>query len=140
MEGGHDLILASAIFEHIPDAYTVIRQVLACANSNAHMYARTPYVLPLARLIPRFDITYPGHVHDMGSRFWGKFIETFEMKGEILSSRPSIVETTFTRAPARSLLAHMLKAPALLEQALRRRNRPPRWSLVGGREAVIRFG
>ena len=45
------------------------------------MYARTPFVLPLARIVPSIDITYPGHVHDMGSVFWGRFIETFGMKG-----------------------------------------------------------
>jgi hypothetical protein len=85
------------------------------------------------------DITYPGHVHDMGSVFWGRFIEVFRMKGTMLSSRLSLVETTFARAPARAFLAHALKAPAMLEQGLLGRNRPPRWSLVGGWEAVMRF-
>jgi 2-polyprenyl-3-methyl-5-hydroxy-6-metoxy-1,4-benzoquinol methylase len=139
VDGGHDLILASAIFEHIPDAHTTIRQVLDRVGRGAYMYARTPFVLPLARIVPSIDITYPGHVHDMGSVFWGRFIETFGMKGALLSSRPSLVETTFARAPARTLLAHALKAPALIEQALLGHNRPPRWKLVGGWEAVMRF-
>ncbi len=138
-EGEYDLILASAIFEHIPDAHTAIRQVIARAGSRAYMYARTPFILPLARIVPVIDITYPGHVHDMGSVFWGRFTETFGMKAKTLSSRPSLVETTFAGAPARSLIAHTLKAPAMLEQAMRRRTRPPRWSLVGGWEAVMRF-
>lgn len=139
VEGGHDLILASAIFEHIPDAHTAIRQVIACAGKGAYMYVRTPFVLPLTRVIRSIDITYPGHVHDMGSAFWGRFIDTFEINATTRSSRPSIVETTFSGAPARTLLAYTLKAPALLEQSLLGRNRPPRWSLVGGWEAVIRF-
>jgi 2-polyprenyl-3-methyl-5-hydroxy-6-metoxy-1,4-benzoquinol methylase len=139
LDSGHDLILASAIFEHIPDAHTTIRQVLDHANIGAYMYARTPFVLPLTRIIPSIDITYPGHVHDMGSTFWDRFIETFGMKGTMLSSRPSLVETTFARAPARTVLAHALKAPALVEQALLGPGRPPRWSLVGGWEAVMRF-
>lgn len=138
LDGGYDLILASAIFEHIPDAYTTIRQVLDCAISGTYMYARTPFVLPLTRLIPSIDITYPGHVHDMGSAFWDRFIETFEMKGTMLSSRPSLVETTFAHAPVRTVLAHALKAPALIEQALLGTSRP-RWSLVGGWEAVMWF-
>jgi hypothetical protein len=139
VEGGHDLILASAIFEHIPEAHTAIRQVIGCAGKGAHMYARTPFVLPLARIVRTIDITYPGHVHDMGSVFWGRFIKTFGVKGKLISSRPSLVETTFTRAPARTFLAHTLKAPALLEQALLGRDRLPRWSLVGGWETVMRF-
>lgn len=68
----------------------------------------------------------------MGGVVWGRFIETFAMKGRTLSSRPSLVETTSAHAPARTLLAHALKAPAILEQALLGRNRPPRPSLVGG--------
>lgn len=139
VEGGHDLILASAIFEHIPDAHTTIRQVLDRGANRAYMYARTPFVVPLARIIPSIDITYPGHVHDMGSGFWGRFIDTFGIKGRLLLSRPSLVETTFAHAPARTFLAHALKAPALMEQALFGRQRPPRWSLVGGWEAVLRF-
>ncbi|MBW0017780.1 MAG: methyltransferase domain-containing protein [Mycobacterium sp.] len=139
VEGGHDLILASAIFEHIPDAHTAIREVLSCAGRSAYMYARTPYVLPLARIVRSIDITYPGHVHDMGSVFWGRFIETFGVKGTTLSSRPSLVETTFAHAPARTLVAHTLKSPALVEQALLGRSRRPRWGLVGGWEAVMRF-
>lgn len=139
VEGGHGLILASAIFEHIPDAHTAIRQVIACAGKGAYMYARTPFVLPLTRVMRSLDITYPGHVHDMGSVFWDQFMDTFGIKGKMLSSRPSIVETTFASAPVRTFLAYVLKAPALLEQALVRRNRPPRWNLVGGWEAVMRF-
>jgi hypothetical protein len=139
VEGGYDLILASGIFPCIPDADTAIRQVIARAGRRAYMYARTPFVLPLAQIIPLIDWPYPGVVHDMGSVFWGRFIETFGMKGRMLSSRPSLVETTFARSPARTLLAHALKAPAMLEQALLGRNRPPRWRLVGGWETVMRF-
>jgi hypothetical protein len=139
VKGGHDLVLASAVFEHIPDAHTAIRQLIACAGRGAYMYVRTPFILPLARIIRTIDITYPEHVHDMGSVFWGRFIETFGISGKLVSSRPSLVETTFANAPARTLIAYTLKAPTLLEQALLGRNRPPRWSLVGGWEAVMRF-
>jgi hypothetical protein len=81
VEGGYDLILASAIFEHIPDAHTAIRQVIARAGRCAYMYARTPFVLPLAQIIPLIDITYPGHVHDMGSVFWGRVHRDFRDEG-----------------------------------------------------------
>ena len=139
VKGGHDLVLASAVFEHIPDAHTTIRQVVGCAGRGAYMYARTPFILPLARIVRMIDITYPEHVHDMGSVFWGRFIETFGMRAKLVSSRPSLVETTFAHAPARTLLAYTLKAPSLMEQALLGRNRAPRWKIVGGWEAVMRF-
>jgi hypothetical protein len=131
VEGGYDLILTSAILEHIPDAHIAIRQVIARARRCAYMCARTPFVLPLAQIIRLIDITYPGHVHNMGSVFRGRFIETFGMTGRMLSSRPSLVEATFAGVPARTLLAHALKAPAMLEQALLGHNRPPGWRLVG---------
>jgi 2-polyprenyl-3-methyl-5-hydroxy-6-metoxy-1,4-benzoquinol methylase len=139
VEGSYDVILASAIFEHIPDAHTAIHQVTARAGPRAYMYARTPSVLPLAQLIPVIDMTYPAHVHDMGSVFWGRFVATFGLAAKILSSRPSLVETTFARAPARTVIAQLLKAPAVLEQAMFGRNRPPLWGFVGGWEAVIQF-
>jgi 2-polyprenyl-3-methyl-5-hydroxy-6-metoxy-1,4-benzoquinol methylase len=137
--GSYDVILASAIFEHLPDAYTAIRQVTARAGRHCWLYARTPFVLPLAKLIPVIDITYPAHVHDIGSAFWSRFVETFALPARLLSSRPSLVETTFTRAPARTAAAHALKAPALLEQAILGRNRMPLWGFVGGWEAVMQF-
>ena len=136
---GCDIILASAIFEHIPDAYSVIRDVTARASSNAYMYARTPFVLPMARMVPAIDITYPGHVHDMGARFWRDFVKTFGLRASTLSSRPSLVETTLQSNPIRTILAHTLKAPALMEQSLFRGGRLPHWKFVGGWEAVIRF-
>jgi hypothetical protein len=58
----------------------------------------------------------------------------------MLSSRPSLVKTTFACAPTRTLLAHALKAPALLERALLGRDRPPHGSLVGGWGAGLWFG
>ena len=109
------------------------------AQAGAPIYARTPFVLPLAQIILLIDISFPGHVHDFGGIFWGRFIETFGMNGRMLSPRPSLLETTFACAPARTPLAHALNAPAVLKQALFGRNHPPRWSLVGGWETVMRF-
>ena len=137
--GTYDIILASAIFEHLPDAHAAIRQVTARAGRRAYMYARTPFVLPLARLLPMIDITYPAHVHDMGSAFWGRFAATFDLSARLLSSRPSLVETTFARAPLRTAAAYLLKAPAILEQTVLGRDHSPLWGFVGGWEAMIQF-
>ena len=50
--GQYDVLLASAILEHIPDAHSTIRKLVGMARPGAFMYARTPYVVPLARLVP----------------------------------------------------------------------------------------
>jgi hypothetical protein len=131
VEGGYDLILTSAILEHIPDAPNAIRQVIARARRCAYMYARPPFVLPLAQIIRLIDTTYPGHVHNMGSVFRGRLIETFGMTGRMHSSGPLLVEATFAGVPPRKLRAHALKASAMLEQALLGQSRTPGWRLVG---------
>jgi 2-polyprenyl-3-methyl-5-hydroxy-6-metoxy-1,4-benzoquinol methylase len=133
-----DLILASAILEHIPDVHSSFRTLVSKAGKGAYMYARTPFVVPLARLLGGLEITYPAHVHDMGSAFWNRVIDTFELSAILLSSRPSLVETTMRHSPARSLVAHALKLPAMIELSLFA-DRTPRWKFVGGWEAVMRF-
>jgi Methyltransferase domain len=139
VEGGFDIILASAILEHLPDAHAAIQRLTDLANRRAYMYARTPFVLPIARGIRGLDITYPAHVHDMGSLFWNGFTRTFGLDAYIVSSRPSLVETTLRNSPVRTALAYAMKFPALIELAVFGRNRPPLWSFVGGWEVVVRF-
>jgi 2-polyprenyl-3-methyl-5-hydroxy-6-metoxy-1,4-benzoquinol methylase len=137
--GQYDVILASAILEHIPDAHSTIRKLVGMARPGAFMYARTPYVVPLARLVPMLDTTYPAHVHDMGSGFWNRFADTFDLRARLLLSRPSLVETTLRDNPIRTVLAQALKFPALAELWLSKQTRVPRWKLVGGWEVVLHF-
>ena len=85
VSGPYDVLLASAILEHIPDANSTIRELVGMAGAGAFMYARTPYVIPLARLVPTLDTTYPAHVHDMGGGFWNRFVETFDLPARLLS-------------------------------------------------------
>jgi 2-polyprenyl-3-methyl-5-hydroxy-6-metoxy-1,4-benzoquinol methylase len=137
--GPYDVLLASAIIEHVPGAHAAIRKLVSMAASGAFMYARTPHVVPLARLVPNLDITYPAHVHDMGSEFWNNFIATFALRARLLSSRPSLVETTFLKSPVRTVLAHALKFPALAELLILGEPRVPIWKLVGGWEVILQF-
>jgi 2-polyprenyl-3-methyl-5-hydroxy-6-metoxy-1,4-benzoquinol methylase len=140
IEGNYDLILASAVLEHIPQVNGIIRTLVASARPGAYFYARTPFMIPLARLIGKLDLTYPAHVHDMGSSFWNRFAKTFGLEADLIVSRPSIIETTLSEAPARTIAAFLMKLPSHLELAMRR-HRPidPIWTLVGGWEAVLRF-
>jgi hypothetical protein len=140
IEGYYDLILASAVLEHVPQVNGVIRRLAALARPGAYFYARTPFMIPLARLMGKFDLTYPAHVHDMGSSFWNRFVQTFGLNADLLVSRPSLVETAFREAPTRTLAAFIMKLPSHLELALRRpRPVDPVWTFVGGWEVVLRF-
>lgn len=139
IEPPYDLVLASAILEHIPAVGETIRRLTAAAGTGAYLYARTPYVLPLARLLPNLDMTYPAHVHDMGGAFWGRFVETLGLPARLISSRPSLVETGFCQSPLRTVIAHALKLPAIVEMRLLGVGHAPWWRLVGGWEAMVRF-
>lgn len=138
----YDLLLASAVLEHLTDPGTTIRALLDHAAPDSLFYARTPWDSPLQRLVPGYRVNWPNHLHDMGPAFWAGFMKTFGVAGEIVASRPSIVETTFRDAPGRTLFAHLAKAPARLEDLVLRkrgRDRARFWQLVGGWEVLIRI-
>ena len=113
----YDFVVASAVIEHIPYPKTVILKLLELLNNGGIFYARTPYIAPFVRLFQKlgipFDFTFPAHLHDLGPYFWNTFIQRHadENHFRIIESRPSIVETSFVRHPARTLAAHIFKAP-----------------------------
>lgn len=136
--GEYDLVLASAILEHIPALRPVLQTLHSAIAPAGFFYARTPYALPLTRLFPRLDLTYPAHVHDMGNEFWNRFRETFGWDARVIVSRPSVIAGSLTADPARTLAAAVLKAPAHLENWLSPRSRARRiWNLVGGWEVLL---
>lgn len=139
IEGKFDLVLASAVFEHIPDLHKALLQTFELMAHGGSLYARTPYAIPFKKLIARFDIYFPMHVHDLGSAFWNHLLASLNLKGHLLFSRPSIVATDFTANPFQNIVAHLFKFPARLECFLRGRA-PDRllWPYVGGWEVVIR--
>lgn len=137
LDGPFDIVLASAVLEHIPDLNAVLRQLFAMLAPRGWFYARTPYVAPLKRLLPQFDLTYPGHVHDLGAPFWNRVPATFEQQLRLIVSRPSLIETHWLRQPARTISAWLMKLPARLELAVLPSPRTPWWRLVGGWEVIL---
>jgi SAM-dependent methyltransferase len=136
-DGEHfDLVLASAILEHLPEPAEITRKLLGMLAPGGYFYARTPYMVPLLRLFGRmniaFDFTFPAHFHDLGQDFWEHILSTLEMAtGEwaLVRSRPSPVETRFSDNFCRTVLSHAMKAPWWV---LRRS-----YSLLGGWEVFI---
>lgn len=139
----YNLLLASAVLEHLRDIAPAMRSMARAAAPGARFYARTPYDVPLARWAPGYKVKWPRHLHDLGPAFWDHVLETFDLRGKVLVSRPSIVETSLKQAAARTVLAHVLKAPAHFENTVIRPAlgyRPRLWHLVGGWEVIIEFG
>lgn len=131
-----DLVLASAILEHIPRPRRDLLLLLNALRPGGVFYARTPSVVPLlkvARLcgVP-YDFTFPGHVHDLGQKFWASILRHLLLEHSIvvLDARPSLVETTLGIHPLRTAAAHLLKAPwRVLGRS---------YGLVGGWEVFFR--
>ncbi len=131
---GSDLIIASAVFEHIPGLAAVLTEVVGKLRPAGSLYARTPYWLPFMRLF-RLEMVYPGHVHDLGDRFWGNLPKWFPLPVEIVHSQPAIVETGFRQNLIQTLAAYCLKLPAQIECLY---TRHPAFKLYGGWEVVMR--
>jgi 2-polyprenyl-3-methyl-5-hydroxy-6-metoxy-1,4-benzoquinol methylase len=132
----YDLVLASAVLEHIPYPRQVLIDLLSAVRPGGMFYARTPSVVPLFRIFQflhlPYDFTFPAHLHDFGQTFWEgilQFLDGDPASFHTLHSSPSMVETVFRRNPVRTAVAYLLKSPWYL---FRRHYR-----LVGGWEVVI---
>jgi hypothetical protein len=133
-----DMVLASAVLEHIPDLHSLLPALAGRIGPGGLFYARTPYAIPLTRIFPALDLTYPAHVHDLGSDFWNGFADLVGLRARYLASRPSLVASSWKEEPLRALMAHSLKLPASLEAALSPPSRKRRlWHLVGGWEVLL---
>lgn len=134
-EQSMDLVIASAVIEHVPEPRDVLTGLFYSLKPRGVFYARTPYVAPLSRLAKMFgvpfDFTYPAHVHDLGARFWNNITNALPLVGkyQTIRSTPSIVETTFGQHFLRTLVAHMLKLPGYVFKES--------YGLVGGWEVFI---
>jgi len=139
IQGSFELVLASGVLEHVPDVHAVFRSLLNAVAAGGCFYARTPYGIPFRRIIRNLDLTFPAHVHDLGAPFWDRVLETFAFDGELLGSRPSLVETSFSRQPLRSAVSAAFKFPAHVESRVFPSARRRRfWHLVGGWECLLR--
>jgi SAM-dependent methyltransferase len=135
--GTYDLIVASAVIEHVPAAGPFVTALLARIRPGGFMYARTPFIAPFLRLIPGFDFTFPGHVHDLGPAFWARVPETFDPRLRTRHFRTSVVETGWRTSPMRTVLAVLLKLPSRLETWARGPRPTVLWPYVGGWEVVL---
>src|SRR4051812_27912895 len=138
ISGRYELVLASAILEHVPELQPLLAALRDAVAADGFFYARTPYAIPLTKLFPGLDLTYPAHVHDLGAPFWDRFVETFSWPAQVIASRPSIVSERFRDAPLRALAATVMKMPARVEGVLSPiRGGRRLWHLVGGWEVLL---
>jgi SAM-dependent methyltransferase len=134
--GPYDLVIASAVLEHLPDPTEALNALSLLMGDGALLYVRTPFVAPMLELAQRVhvhaDFTFPGHLHDLGEAFWNRLLEWWTPPVDALlrvASNPSPVETNLRKHPVRTVAAAVLKAPY--------RALGSRWVLVGGWEAAF---
>lgn len=133
------LVLASAILEHVPDPDGTLRKLTERLAPGGLFYARTPWVESFVRWLPGFDAGYPGHLYDLGPVWWNAVSSRLQLPVVAEQSQPSIVETSLSQAPARTLAAWILKAPGHLEAVFRANSPGDRvWGWVGGWEVFWR--
>lgn len=131
----HDLVIASAVIEHVPDPAHTLRQLLESLAPRGALYARTPFHEAMAmtarRLGRELDLGFPAHLHDMGCDFWERLPDTLALADgfTVTHSRPSVVASSWSSRFARTLSAHALKAPWWVLGN--------RWRFVGGWEVVV---
>lgn len=141
MQENFDVVLASAVIEHLPNLRQVVERLLQLRATSSVFYARTPCDAPLQRLFPGYRVRWPRHLHDLGPEFWSRFTSTFHCSGHLVHSAPSVIESDFMQHPVRSMAAFAMKLPGHFET---RFVQPllsytiPKWDLVGGWEVIIR--
>lgn len=135
-----DIIIAGAVFEHIPQLNKTLNVLFRLMRNNGYFYARTSFINPLIKYFPWVDFTFPYHVHDLGALFWRKAIDTFNLKGyKLILSQPSVVETDFRADFFITLLSHILKLPAFFEAKIPSRKKNNLiWGFYGGWEVILK--
>lgn len=138
IEETFDLVLASGVLEHIPAVQPKIDALYSALAPGGFFYARTPYMMPFTQIFRRLDITFPNHVHDMGSPFWNRFTATFGWDARVLRTGTSVIESTLRGDFWRTLAAIILKLPAHVEGWFSPVSRVRRlWHLVAGWEVIL---
>ncbi len=135
----YDIVLASAVLEHIPNLQFIFKRLMNAGTPGALFYARTPFEAPLVKLLPFHKINWPIHVHDIGPDFWDNLTSRHDGI-KVLKSQTSIVESSFSNAFARTTVAHILKFPSRIETGIIKKLIPYKkcyWRLVGGWEVFL---
>ncbi len=132
----YDLVIASAVLEHLKNVNYMLLRLLSLIKSEGHFYARTPAVRYFGKTV---EFGYPGHLHDMDGSFWNRVIDVFNLNAVLLTSRPSLVQTTFKKAFLKTLLSYLFKMPAHIERFIGGKRKDPLWKYVGGWEVVIKI-
>lgn len=133
-----DIILASAVLEHLPDFISVTNELLDKVKVNGFFYCRTPWEYEISKVFKFNKIKWPRHLYDIGGDYWTKFFEKKEDYKMILNETSSteIKKKQFIKY----VLAQLLKKISNIETAIFKNYKfyKPKWSFVGGWEVIVK--
>jgi len=136
--GQVDILIASAILEHIPDLHTDMKKMFPLVAPGGYFYARVPYLMPFKKIFKGLPMLYPMHVNDLGPSYWNRIIKRYKLNAKIVASHPPLAETEFSSSFIHTLVGYLFKIPAYLDIAIRN----PKdliWNYVAGWEYIIRM-
>ena len=134
-----DLIIASAILEHIPFLKPVLINLFKQLNENGYLYIKVPYVIPLKKILPFVALLYPMHVHDLGSSFWNTLPERIGISNiKIARSEPPLAETEFKTHFILTTISHIMKFPFYVERVIRGTQKHYFYNLIAGWEVIYK--
>lgn len=117
LDSTFDVILASAVLEHLTDPLSALETLFARLRPGGLFYARTPWIVPYMKIAKRFglklDFTFPGYIFDLGRPFWDSLTSWHSSAASlsVIGSRPSPVETSLREHPLRTVAAATAKMP-----------------------------
>jgi SAM-dependent methyltransferase len=137
VDSSFDIIIASAILEHIPDLDNNLRKIINLISKGGYFYVRVPYLIPFKKIFKNLPLQYPAHVHDLGPSFWNRIINRYNLDASIIISHPPLAETEFKERFLYTLFGYLFKFPAFLERKLRSNPKDYIWNYVAGWEIII---
>lgn len=132
-----DIVIASAILEHIPELDVVLKKIFPLVKKGGCLYSRVPYIMPFKKIFKNIPLLYPMHIHDLGPSFWNRVINRYKLDAKMIVSRPPLAETEFKERFLYTLFGQLFKFPAFLERKLRSNPKDFIWNYVAGWETII---
>jgi SAM-dependent methyltransferase len=137
-DNDYDLIIASAILEHIPNPKQSFLSLSGLLSDGGHIYIRTPFFSPFIKFFNCFgiqwDFSFPAHLHDFGPVFWKNFLVCLSKEGkanfEVITSKPPLIETVWELHFFKTLAAFYFRAPFYLLGS--------RYKFVGSWETILK--
>jgi 2-polyprenyl-3-methyl-5-hydroxy-6-metoxy-1,4-benzoquinol methylase len=133
-----DIVLASAVLEHLPNFVTTTNHLLNKLNNSGYFYCRTPWEYEISKTFRFYKIKWPRHLYDIGGDYWVNFFKKKEDFVMILNETSN--SEISTNHIFKYFIAKFLKSISHIEKFLFRGKDyyQPKWPFVGGWDIIVR--